>query len=140
MIRRNELVEQLDQACEAVAAVKAFRRDSLETITLAVFPLIAGFCFLAGSTATNTELLNTLIFNGFMLFLGIMYIVLGCRNTRLRQLNGGMALLSLLLITRFFDQEFGFMARGIAFIILGSCFLTVNLIMVRRKKQKEVAS
>lgn len=122
----------------AVAAVKAFRRDSIETIVMAVFPLIAGFCFLAGSTADNTDLLNALIFNGFMLFLGTMYIVLGCRNTKLRQLNGGMAVLSLLLITRFFDADFGFMARGIVFIILGACFLTVNLVMARRKKQLEV--
>jgi len=69
-----------------------------------------------------------------------MYIVLGCRNTKLRQLNGGMALLSLLLVTRFFDTDLGFFARGIVFIVLGACFLTANLVMARRKKQLEVAS
>lgn len=123
----------------AAGAVKAFRRDSIETVAIAVFPLIAGFCFLAGSTAEHTETLNALVFNGFMLFLGIMYIVLGCRNTRMQQLNGGMALLSMLLISRFFDEDFGFMARGIVFIALGACFLTVNLVMARRKKQMEKA-
>ncbi|RKX46754.1 MAG: hypothetical protein DRP64_02740 [Verrucomicrobia bacterium] len=122
----------------AVAAVKAFRRNSIETVTLAVFPISGIFCFLAGSTASNTDLLNALIFNGFMLFLGIMYIVLGCRNTKLRQLNGGMAVLSLLLVTRFFDADLGFLVRGIVFIILGACFLTANLVMARRKKQQEV--
>ena len=124
----------------AVAAVTAFRRDSIETIVLAVFPGVTGFCFLMGSIAQETDLLNALIFNGFMLFLGVMYIVLGCRNTKLRQLNGGMAVLSLLLITRFFDQDFGFLARGIVFIVLGACFLSVNLVMAHRKKQKEVIS
>ncbi len=124
----------------AAAAVKAFRRDSIEAITLSVFPIIGIFCFLAESTASDTDLLNALIFNGFMLFLGIMYIVLGCRNTKLRQLNGGMAVLSLLLVTRFFDSDLGFLARGIVFIVLGACFLTTNLVMARRKKQQEVAS
>ncbi len=124
----------------ASAAVKAFRRDSIETILLAVFPILGLTCFLLSSTVSGTAVLNALIFNGFMLLFGITYIVLGCRHTKLRQLNGGMAILSLLLVTRFFDEEFGFMARGIVFIILGGCFLTVNLVMARRKKQIEVSS
>ena len=75
-----------------------------------------------------------------MLFFGIMYIVLGCRNVKLRQLNGGMAVVSLLLITRFFDEQFSFVARGVVFILLGSTFLTANLFMLKRKKQVEAAS
>ena len=117
------------------AAIKAFRRSSVETMTLSVFPVIALLCFLLGSSG-NRDAINALIFNGFLLFLGVMYIVLGCRSIKLRQLNGGMAVLSLLLVTRFFDDDFGFLARGIVFIVLGTAFLTVNLIMVRRKKTK----
>lgn len=118
-----------------LVALKAFRRDSVETITLAVFPIIGTICFLLGSNAGNdANTISALIFNGFMLFFGLMYIVLGCRNIKLRQLNGGMAVLSLLLVTRFFDQDFGFMARGIVFIVLGICFLMANLFMARRKK------
>lgn len=124
----------------ATTAVKAFRKDSLETITLSAFPLIALLCFLTGSGGSEMDRVNALIFNGFMLFLGLMYLIMGCRNTRLRQLNGGMAILSLLLITRFFDAEFGYLARGMTFIILGVCFLSANLIIARRKKQKEVAA
>jgi uncharacterized membrane protein len=124
----------------AMAAVKAFRRDSIETVVLAVFPVIGILCFLIASTASSTDVLNALIFNGFLLFFGIMYIVMGCRNTKLRQLNGGMAVLSLLLVTRFFDEEFGFLARGVVFIVLGACFLTANLVMARHKKQTEVVS
>lgn len=122
------------------SAIKAFRKHSIETVTLSVFPIIGILCFLLGSTGNDMDIVNALIFNGFMLFLGIMYIVMGCRNIRLRQLNGGMAVLALLLVSRFFDDEFGFMARGIVFIALGGCFLAVNLIMARRKKLQEVAS
>ena len=120
--------------------MRTFGGSSIETIALAVFPIIGIICFLIGSSGNSTDMLNAVICNGFMLFLGIMYIVLGCRNVKLRQLNGGMALLSVLLVTRFFDQDFGFLARGIVFIALGICFLTVNLVIARRKKQQEVAS
>jgi hypothetical protein len=121
-------------------AIMTFRRNSIETVTLSVFPVIAMSCFFIGSFAKEPDQLNALIFNVFMLFLGIMYIVMGCRNLKLRQLNGGMGILSLLLVTRFFDAGFGYLARGIVFIVLGASFLSVNLIMVHRKRQKEVAA
>jgi uncharacterized membrane protein len=121
-------------------AIQSFRRNSIETITLSVFPVIATICFITGSLAKEPDQLNALVFNAFMLFLGIMYIVMGCRNSKLRQLNGGMAILSLLLVTRFFDADFGYLARGIVFIVLGASFLTVNLVMVHRKRQTEVAA
>jgi uncharacterized membrane protein len=120
-------------------AIKTFHRNSIETITLSVFPVVATGCFIAGSLTDESDLLNTLIFNAFMLFLGIMYIVMGCRNLKLRKLNGGMAIVSLLLVTRFFDAGFGYLERGIVFIGLGAGFLTVNLIMVKRKKDREAA-
>jgi uncharacterized membrane protein len=123
-----------------VTAINTFRRDSLETITLASFPILGTVCFFIGSSGACPHILNAIIFNAFMLFLGIMYIVTGCRNAKLRKVNGGMAILSLLLITRFFDGDFGFLARGITFITLGVCFLIVNLALARRKKYLEVAS
>ncbi len=119
----------------AVAAVKAFKKNSLETASLSLFPLLAAICFLIGSKTDLAEVVNALIFNAYFLFLGVLYIVLGCRTLRLRQLNGGMFLLSVLIITRFFDDEFGFLARGIAFIVLGISFLTANLIISRKKKE-----
>ncbi len=122
----------------AVTVFKTFRRRSAESIILTAFPLIAVITFITGSLLKETDELNALIFNGFMFACGLTYIVLGCRSNKLRQLNGGMAMLTLLLVTRFFDADFSFVARGIVFILLGACFLTVNLIIARRKKQKEV--
>ncbi len=123
-----------------VIALKTVRRDSIETVTMGIFPLVTGLCFATGSLMDDANLFNALIFNAFMLFLGIMYIVLGCRKNQLRQLNGGMGILALLLVTRFFDAEYGYLARGIVFIILGTIFLTVNLVMVRRRNRKEVTA
>ncbi len=123
-----------------ITALRAFRRDSIETLTLAAFPVIATLCFALSSLTEKADLFNALIFNAFMLYLGLMYIVLGCRNIKLRQLNGGMGVASLLLITRFFDSEFNYLTRSLVFIGLGFVFLAVNLIMSRRKKLKEVSA
>lgn len=120
----------------AFTAVKAFRSDSAEVITLITFPLLTLTCFLLGSASNAGDMLNALIFNGFMLSMGILFIVLGCRQARLRQVNGGMLILSVLLVTRFFDSDFGFMAKGLVFVVLGSCFLTANLVLVSQKRRK----
>ncbi len=125
-------------ACWVVTALKAFRRDSAETLTLAAFPAVATLCFAVGTAGGQARLFNTLVFNAFMFCLGIMYIVMGCRNDKLRQLNSGMAILSLLLVTRFFDTDLSYLARSLVFIALGTIFLTVNLVMARRKNLKEV--
>lgn len=119
----------------AAVAVKAFKNNCAETTALSLFPILATICFLVGSLTDLAEIINALIFNGYFLVLGVLYVVLGCRTLRLRQMNGGMFLLSTLIITRFFDDEFGFLARGIAFIILGASFLTANLIISRKKKE-----
>lgn len=119
----------------ATVTMKAFNKNSVETTILSLFPLLAAICFLIGAQTDLTEVINALIFNAYFLALGVLFIVLGCRSLRLRQLNGGMFLLSVLIITRFFDDGFGFLARGIAFIVLGAAFLTANLIIARKKKE-----
>lgn len=119
-----------------LAALKAFRRDSAEAATLAVFPIVATACFANSSLAERTDTVNALAFNVFLFGLGVMHIALGCRNNRLRQLNLGMTTVSLLLVTRFFDSDFAYWVRGVVFIALGITFLTVNLVIARRKKEK----
>ena len=108
----------------------------MPTIILCSFPLFAGAAFCCASYS-DSELINALLFNAYMLALGLAYIAQGCRSTQLRQVNYGMAVLGLLLITRFFDSDFGFLARGLVFIAMGSCFLATNLIMTRKKHQLE---
>jgi len=118
-----------------IAAVKAFKKNSAETTLLSLFPILATICFLIGSKTEIAEIVNALIFNVYFLCLGILFIVLGCRKLKLRLLNGGMFLLSVLIVTRFFDDEFGFLPRGLAFIVLGIFFLVANLIIARKKKE-----
>ncbi len=119
-----------------LAALKAFRRDSAEAVTLAVFPVVATLCFANSSLTGQTHTVNAVVFNVFLFALGVMHIVLGCRSNSLRQLNLGMATVSLLLVTRFFDSDFAYWVRGVVFIALGVVFLAVNLVIARRKKEK----
>ena len=120
----------------AFAAIQSLRRISLPTITLCSFPLFAGAGFLIAVYSDNGWI-TALLFNAYMLALGLSYLVQGCRNTQLRLINYGMVVLGLLVVTRFFDSDFGFLARGIAFITMGSCFLATNLIIARKKPQQE---
>jgi uncharacterized membrane protein len=124
----------------AFSAPHAFRRASAETVALAGFPLIATFGYALASLAERSQALAAMLFNLFLLFLGLMYIALGCRSLRLRQLNLGMATVALLLVTRFFDTDFPYWVRGVVFIVLGAVFLAVNLVMARRKQQKGLAA
>lgn len=122
----------------AITATKSLRQFTLPTIILGSFPLFATAGFFISATS-DSELINALLFNVFMLALGLAHLVQGCRHTQLRQVNYGMAVLGLLLITRFFDSDFSFLARGLAFIIMGSCFLAANLIIARKKHQQKGA-
>lgn len=127
-------------AAWAVCAVRACRRPSVETLTMAALPVLATASFALNSLKGAFESLNALAYDAFLFYLGVFYIVLGCRNTKLRQLNGGMAIVSVLLITRFFDTHFDYLARGLAFIAIGTVFLTVNIVVARRKRRQEGAA
>ncbi|HWR40335.1 MAG TPA: DUF2157 domain-containing protein [Patescibacteria group bacterium] len=73
----------------------------------------------------------------YLLGLSISLIWQGARETRLGLLNLGMMMLAALVLLRFFDFNYSFIVRGVAFIFLGLAFLIVNWVMSRRKKGVE---
>ncbi len=88
-------------------ASRAIRGRRPETAALAVFPIVTIPCFIPGiSQGSRMAVTNRLIFNRFTRIFGLMHFLPGCRNVKLHQLSGGMAVLSLLLVTRFCDGEF----------------------------------
>ena len=38
-----------------------------------------------------------------------------------------------LILLRFFDEDLGFVFRGVTFVLLGLAFLAVNLVLARKK-------
>ncbi|MGB0257583.1 MAG: DUF2157 domain-containing protein, partial [Coraliomargarita sp.] len=80
----------------AMIVVKSFNRHSLPKITLASFTPLAALS-LSIAIVSDQSLVSTLLFNLYMLALGLAYLVQGCRSIQLRLVNFGMLILSLLL-------------------------------------------
>ena len=115
----------------AVSVVANFKKHSwFDFLTLALFPVFVTLLYIA-----NDDFVSTLAFNVVLAFFGVSYVVFGAREQKLSQLNWGMIILSVLLFTRFMDDEFSFLARGLVFIVLGSCFLSANIVLVKLKKK-----
>ena len=83
--------------------------------------------------AKNLALVPTVMFNMYLLALGIVTMLGGTRTGSIGKVNAGMIVLIALLVARFFDSGMSFTARGIAFIVLGIWFLTTNLVFIRRR-------
>lgn len=105
-----------------------------------ILGVCAIFTALLGALSGNMpEFLPALIINLLILALGISFIVRGAKTLRIGQANLGMSAVLLLIIFRFFDWDFDFLSRGIAFVVLGAAFLTVNLILVKKRKAGDLA-
>jgi peptidoglycan/LPS O-acetylase OafA/YrhL len=93
-------------------------------------PLIAATGYLMTACGNYTTIFTysaAMLFNAYLFVLGLASLVRGIWDRRLGAVNGGMLILILLIITRFFDSEFGLLAKGGVFIVLGAIFLAVNL-------------
>lgn len=110
----------------------AWQRDR-RRVLYGAMPVLAIAAY-AVSAITGGELVAMVTFNLYMLALGLFTIVAGIRGGRLATLNGGMVILTAVLVARFFDSDLGFIARGVAFILIGTGFLAANLVMVKKSK------
>ena len=77
-----------------------------------------------------------LVFSVYVFALGVHYLVQGMRAVSGRMLNFGFLLVAGAVILRFFDSDWSFTVRGIAFVALGGGFLTANVFLARRKKAR----
>jgi uncharacterized membrane protein len=82
---------------------------------------------------TKNPLAPSLLLNFFGLALGIFTLLRGVRAGRIYEANLGMLIIAALAIARFFDSDFEFVVRGIAFIIIGLGFLATNLVVFKRR-------
>ena len=73
------------------------------------------------------------LFNFYVFATGVALLVMGVRRHQLGTVNGGMLILSALVLCRFFDSDLGFVLRGVVFIALGAGFLIANFLLLRRK-------
>lgn len=85
----------------------------------------------------NNTFLATILSNITLFIIGVLIIMDGIMKDHLGVLNIGLLTMSILICCRFFDLEFGFVVKGIAFILLGISFFIVNFIMLRKRKNNE---
>jgi hypothetical protein len=69
------------------------------------------------------------------LAVGLSAAYAGFRDGSLGTANCGLLLVITLVAARFFDEDWSFVVRGVAFILLGAAFLVTNLWMLKRRKE-----
>ncbi|MCK5376229.1 MAG: hypothetical protein KAJ97_04045, partial [Acidobacteria bacterium] len=85
--------------------------------------------------ATGAEWLGAYVFNIVLFVVGVATIATGLRRQSLATVNLGMVVVAAFVVVRFFDSEFGFIARGLAFIVVGIGFLITNVVLSRRMRE-----
>lgn len=90
-------------------------------------------------TKNYGETVPIVLANLYLLVFGIHYIKRGINRQDMTLVNLGMLFLASLIVARFFDTDWSFIVKGVVFVVLGICFLGVNLLLSRRLKQKPIA-
>jgi hypothetical protein len=110
----------------------AFSKDRKLNLAPAVLVPVAVIAWGIGSQ-TGKPLIPSLLLNFFALVLGICTLLRGIRAGRIFEANLGMVVIAVLATSRFFDSDFEFAVRGIAFIAIGLGFLATNLVLFKRR-------
>lgn len=123
-----------------VLGVRGAGRKDWIAVASAGLALLAAVGFAASAEDIPPNIIMGM-FNVYALILGVTTLVTGLGRDKLVTVNAGMAVISMLIILRFFDAGMSFTLRGLLFIVLGLGFLGVNVALVRRAAaHKEVQS
>jgi hypothetical protein len=111
------------------------RRGMKARAVYGALPLVVAAGYAVGGYDLDVSgFIQTLLFNGYLFLLGIWTLAQGVVSRRLGTINGGMVILIVLILTRFFDSDLSLVTKGIVFILLGAAFMIVNLAHLRRRK------
>lgn len=114
-----------------IGLLLAFRSKRADLIPLSITVL---FCLTLALMPISTWHPGLFAFaaNIVALGLGVWYLWLGINENITSRMNFGLLLIMTLILMRFFDQDFSFIIKGIAFIIMGCAFIGTNLWQSRR--------
>ncbi len=125
-------------ALAVVALILDRRKHLLQWAWAASVPLVAVLWpWVASDDTLDAKVVAAIAFNILVFGVGIATIASGVRNQNLGTVNLGMVVVALLVVVRFFDAEIGFVAKGLAFIVVGVGFLVANLVLSRQLKSAE---
>ncbi len=79
--------------------------------------------------------LFSVVANLVVFALGVWYLWLGVKYDSGSRLNFGLILIMSIIMLRFFDQDFSFIVKGLAFIAMGIALIVVNVWQNRRSRK-----
>lgn len=113
--------------------IRAARQRAWPEATLAALAPAAVLAWaLRLATASEISLLFAVAWNAYLFALALIFLASGLRDERPGRVNGGLALVALVILTRFFDSDLPLLARGAAFVAVGLGFLLANRVLERR--------
>ncbi len=121
----------------AVLASRENIRKGLTSVAVAAAPLV----FVLNTVLTEYSqiyLFPATIQSAMMLWLGIAMLVEGFRRESLIRINFGTLTICVLVLLRFFDSDFPYLARGFAFILVGCAFVYVNYLVVKSQRKRKL--
>lgn len=119
-------------AAAVVLLVSSVRRGKAHALFIGALPILAvlGFALVAQTEKADAP---QALFNLYVLVVGLGLLVQGFRARRTGIVNAGLLVVFALILLRFFDEDLGFVFRGVVFVLLGLAFLAVNLVLARKK-------
>jgi len=120
----------------AAAGIFTLRgKDKKDILDLGFVPIALAFAWLIliGPWAA------ALFCNLWLFVSGVLIMRKGGNEDNLGALNLGLAIVALVLLTRFFDERIDYLLRGLAFIATGIAFFFVNRHFMRKARRKEQA-
>ena len=115
-----------------VLSIIQLRQHGKQQALYVAAPIFVGIAYLL-QMVDPSGISAAVLMNAFMLLFGIALLIRGIGQGNLTVLNFGMLIIAALIMARFVDINFSFIVRGLVFIGLGACFLTVNWLAARRK-------
>ena len=119
-------------AAAVVLLVGSVRRGKAHALFIGALPILAVLGYALG-TRTHGEGAAMALFNLYVFAVGVALLVQGFRSRRSGTVNLGLVVVFALILLRFFDEDLGFVFRGVVFVLLGLAFLIVNVVLARKK-------
>lgn len=120
----------LGMALLAVLAWRAWHSGSRESLLWTLPALL--MALVAATDSRPLAVALALLLSAWLLLAGIVLIRGGLREQDGARATRGLALIALLVMLRFVDNEWSFTLRGIAFVLTGAAFVAAHL-WLRRK-------
>ena len=119
-------------------------KKKYSAIDFGILPLLYllshAFCVFIPQDATSKTAAVSLqiLFNVYVLYLGVSTMVKGVQSRRMGITNLGLVIITVLIISRFFDIHVSFTLRAIVFTVIGAGFLLSNYRIVRKMKREKL--